>query len=54
MPYVTVVSTDDDADTITIESERYPVDLIYWNPHWIHNQAVPRLLPGYAQQDIQE
>ena len=32
MPYVTVVSSDDDADTISIESERYPVDLIQWNP----------------------
>ena len=32
MPYVTVVSSDDDADTISIESERYPVDLIMWNP----------------------
>lgn len=32
MPYVTVVSSDDDADPITIESERYPVDLISWNP----------------------
>ena len=32
MPYVTVVSSDDDADTIAIESERYPVDLIQWNP----------------------
>lgn len=32
MPYVTVVSSDDDADTISIETERYPVDLISWNP----------------------
>ena len=30
MPYVTVVTDDD--DTINIESERYPVDLISWNP----------------------
>ena len=30
--YVTVTSSDDDPDTISIESERYPVDLISWNP----------------------
>ena len=31
MPYVTVVSHDE-SETISIESERYPVDLIMWNP----------------------
>ena len=32
VPYVTVVSSDDDGDTISVEVDRYPVDLIQWNP----------------------
>lgn len=32
MPYVTVEINDGESDIISIESERYPVDLIVWNP----------------------
>jgi hypothetical protein len=32
MGYVTVTRESEDGDTISIDSDRYPVDLISWNP----------------------
>ena len=32
VPYVTVITDDDDSETINVDVDRYPVDLISWNP----------------------